>query len=306
MNASRGFTLIEILVAVALLAMMGLILTTATGSILGAIKDTRESQEQYHAARVALGRMEREIAMAYLSKHQSEFKTTKTAFIGKGNSLTFSYMGHRRMTRNAPESDEGFVTYRLEKDKSTGQSILVRREKPVIDNQPEKGGQKLVLATGVSKLTFSYWDFDKESWQSDWKVEIDNAKEAEMKKSMAATAIGAATGNNDLGKALVQAQAQTQENTHGPDDLWLPARVKIAMTLETDDTELAFETQTRVRVMQPIEFGGIHTPKPYENTLNPYAAIPATTPNGFSVPGAGVGIGGAAGMGGMGGMGLGR
>ena len=86
MQTSRGFTLIEILVAVALLAMMGVILTTATGSILGAIKDTRESQEQYHAARVALGRMEREISMAYLSKHQSEFKTTKTAFIGKGNS----------------------------------------------------------------------------------------------------------------------------------------------------------------------------------------------------------------------------
>lgn len=282
MSTSRGFTLIEIVVAVALLAMMGVILTTATGSILGAIKDTRESQEQYHAARVALGRMEREIAMAYLSKHQSQFKTTKTAFIGKGNSLTFSYMGHRRMVRNAPESDEGFVTYRLEKDRQSGQNILVRREKPVIDDQPEKGGQKLVLATGVSKLSFSYWDFDKEAWQSDWKVEIDNAHEAEMKKSMAATSIGAATGNNDLGKALVQ--AATQQNNHGPDDLWLPARVKISITLETEDSELAFETQTRVRVMQPIEFGGIQTPKPYDNTLNPYAAMPATTPMGFGVP----------------------
>ncbi len=284
----------EILVAVALLAMMGLILTTATGSILGAIKDTRDSQEEYHAARVALGRMEREIAMAYLSKHQSQFKTTKTAFIGKGNSLTFSYMGHRRMVRNAPESDEGFVTYRLEKDRKTGQNILVRREKPVIDDQPEKGGQKLILATGVSKLTFQYWDFDKEAWQSDWKVEIDNAKEAEMKKSMAATAIGAATGNNDLGKALVQ--AQTQDVHHGPDQLWLPARVKISLTLETEDNQLSFETQTRVRVMQPIEFGGIQTPKPGDNQLNPYSAWPGGPTGGM--PG-----GGMPGMPGMPGMG---
>ena len=276
---ARGFSLVEILVAVALLAMLGLILTTATASILGAIQDTRESQEQYHAARVALGRMEREIAMAYLSKHQSEFKTTKTVFLGKQNTLTFSYMGHRRMVRNAPESDEGFVTYKLEKDRSTGQNNLVRREKPVIDDAPEKGGQRLVLATGVRKLTFAYWDFDKEAWQADWKVEIDNAKEAEMKKSLAATAIGAATGNNDLGKAMVQAAAQ--ENNHGPDDLWLPARVRIAITLEAGGNELAFETQTRVRVMQPIEFGGIHTPKPLENTLNPYAAMPGMTPSGF-------------------------
>jgi general secretion pathway protein J len=280
MKMARGFTLLEILVAVALLAMMGLILTTATGSILGAIKDTREAQEQYHAARVALGRMEREIAMAYVSKHQSQFKTTKTAFIGKGNALTFSYMGHRPMTRNAHESDEGFVTYKLEKDRATGQNVLVRREKPVIDDAPEKGGQRLVLATGVTKLTFQYWDFDKESWQSDWKVEIDNAREAELKKSMAATAITNATGNAELGKAMVG--NATQDVRHGPEELWLPARVKISMTLETEDTSLSFETQTRVRLMQPIEFGGISTPKPYENTLNPYAAIPAQTPSNFN------------------------
>ena len=45
-----------------------------------------------------------------------------------------------------------------------------------------------------------------------------------------------------------------------------------------------------------IARGGISTPKPYDNTLNPYAAMPATTPMGFGVPAAG-------GMG-MGGMGL--
>ena len=301
MAHARGFTLMEVLVAVALLAMMGLIMTTATSSILGAIKDTRDAQDQYHAARVALGRMEREISMAYLSKHQSEFKTTKTAFLGKGNELTFSYMGHRRMTRNAAESDEGFVTYKLERDNHSGQNVLIRREKPVIDDAPTKGGQKLVLAQGVRKLTFAYWDFDKEAWQSDWKVEIDNAKELEMKKSMAATSIGAATGNNDLGKALVQAQTQAEQNAHGPDDLWLPARVKITMTLDADDREMTFETQTRVRLMQPIEFAGIQTPKPYENTLNPYAAIPAQTPANFMVPGANGAMGGP--MGGMGGMG---
>ena len=259
MKASRGFTLIEILVAVTLLAMMGVILTTATSSILGAIKDTRQSQEQYHAARVSLGRMEREIAMAYVSKHQSEFKTTKTAFIGKGNSLTFSYMGHRRMVRNAPESDEGFVSYRLEKDRSSGQSILVRREKPMIDDAPEKGGQRLVLATGVTRLTFSYWDVDKEAWQSDWKVLIDNAKEAELKKTQMAAGLTQQTGNAELAKALVSNAAQAIK--HGPEELWLPSRVKISLTLETEDSELSFETQTHIRIMEPLEFGGVKVPK---------------------------------------------
>lgn len=281
----RGFTLIEILVAVGLLGMLGVIVGTSTASLMGAIRDTRQSQEYYHTARVALSRMESEIAMAYLSKHQNERKTTKTVFIGKQNALIFSTIGHRRMVREARESDEAVIEYKLEKDSKTGQSVLIRREKPLIDDQPYKGGRKQILAWGVKKLTFAYWDMDKESWQSDWKVEIDNAKEEEMHKAQAAAGVTAATGNAALGSAL--ASTMQQEQTHGPLDLWLPARVRVTLVLETDDADLVFETQTRVRLQQPLNLGGVYVPKPFENTLNPYAAMPGQTPGSFSVPGQG-------------------
>lgn len=75
---SRGFTLIEVLVAVALMAMLGIILATSMSSIIGAIKDSKQMQDYYHTARVALGRMQQEISMAYISKHQSELRSTKT------------------------------------------------------------------------------------------------------------------------------------------------------------------------------------------------------------------------------------
>ncbi|MBI5610523.1 MAG: hypothetical protein HY902_16725 [Deltaproteobacteria bacterium] len=276
--------------AVGLLAVLGVILATSTSSLIGAIRDNRKSQEYYHAARVALGRMDNEIAMAYLSKHQSDLKTTKTVFVGKQNALTFATIGHRRMVREARESDEAVVEYKLEKDSKTGDSILVRREKPLIDDQPFKGGRKQVLAWGVKKLTFAYWDMDKESWQSDWKVEIDNAKEEEMKKAQAAAGVAAVTGNAALGSALASNMAN-QEQTHGPQDLWLPARVKVTLVLATEEGELTFETQARIRLQQPLNLGGIHVPKPFENSLNPYAAMPGQTPGNFSVPGAG-GMGG--------------
>jgi type II secretion system protein J len=277
---SHGFTMVEVMVAVALLAMLGIIISTAMTSILGAIQDTKTMQEYYHTARVALGRMEREIGMAYVSKHQSEFRTTKTEFVGKGNTITFTYMGHRRMVRNAHESDEGVIEYKLERDKEGG-NVLVRREKTVIDASPQKGGQRQVLAHGVKSIRFAYWDMDKEAWQSDWRVEIDNVLEEQQKKALAATAATAAVGGNaDLGKAL--AAVKPPENAHGPDDFWLPARVKITMVLETEDGDLTFETQTRVRLMEPLDFNGVFVPKPFENTLNPYAAVPAQTPTNFS------------------------
>lgn len=282
MNLRRaGFTMVEILVGVALLAMLGLILAVSTSSLMGSIRDTRILQEYYHTARVALGRMEREVAMAYLSKHQSERRTTKTVFLGKSNSLTFTTTGHRRMVRGARESDEAVVEFKVERDSRTGDNVLIRREKPIIDDSPYKGGRKQILARGVKKLSFAYWDMDKESWQADWKVEIDNVKEEEMKKAQTAAGVTAATGNLALGKALAGAQ---QEATHGPQDYWLPARVRMTLTLETEDGELAFETQTRVRLMQPLDLGGIHVPKAFENTLNPYAAMPAQTPSSFVLP----------------------
>ncbi|MCO4764231.1 MAG: prepilin-type N-terminal cleavage/methylation domain-containing protein, partial [Myxococcales bacterium] len=77
-RGERGFTLMEIMIAAALLAMMGAILGTSISAVLGAITDNREMQDRYHAARVALGRMQREVAMAYLSKHQGEQRATKT------------------------------------------------------------------------------------------------------------------------------------------------------------------------------------------------------------------------------------
>lgn len=281
----RGFTLIEILVAVGLLAMLGIILATSTSALMGSIKDNRTTQELYHVARVALTRMEREIAMAYLSKHQGEKRTTKTVFLGKNNSLTFIYMGHRRMVRGVQESDEGVVEYKLERDRESNGTVLIRREKTVVDDQPYKGGRKEILAYNVKKLTFAYWDMDKESWQADWKVEIDNALEEEQRKAAAATGVAAATGNLALGKALA---SMKKEETHGPQDQWLPARVRVSLVLATDEEkELTFETQTRVRIMQPLDLGGVQVPAAFSNTLNPYAAMPAQTPATFSVPGAG-------------------
>ncbi|MSP93067.1 MAG: prepilin-type N-terminal cleavage/methylation domain-containing protein [Myxococcales bacterium] len=274
---SPGFTLIEIVVAVALLAMLGIILSTATASLMGAIQDSRDMQDVYHTARVALGRMEREIAMAYLSKHQGEKPTTKTLFLGKSTTAQFTYTGHRRMARNARESDEGVVEFRLEKDPKDGQTMLVRREKVVIDESPTKGGRREVLARGVKSLKFAYWDMDKEAWQSDWKVEIDRIAEEKAKAQATANMATALTGNAALGKALAD---QKKEDKHGPDEQWLPGRVRIQLVLQTEDRELAFETQARLRLLQPLDFAGVTALKALESAGNPFMPMgSAPAPN---------------------------
>ncbi len=281
-RGERGFTLVEVMVAAALLAMMGAILGTSISSVLGAITENREIQDRYHAARVALGRMQREIAMAYLSKHQSEQRSTKTVFIGKGNRLTFTYMGHRRIARGGIESDQGVIEYYLERQSGGGLPVLVRREKVIIDDMPEKEGRRQVLAEGVRKLTFEYWDMDKESWRSDWKVEIDRAAQEQRQKEQAAAQASGMTGNTDLANVMVNAASRKAK--HGPDEEWLPGRVRIVMVLATgsDELDLTFETQTRVRIMRPLNFRKPYTAKDYQNTLNPLSPMSGITPNSFA------------------------
>jgi general secretion pathway protein J len=259
----------EVLVAVGLMALLGVILATSTASLMGAIQDTRELQDVYHTARVSLQRIEREVGAAYLSKHQGENRTTKTLFLGKANTITFTYQGHRRMVRNARESDEGVVEFKLEKDSKSGQNVLVRREKVVIDDSPNKGGRREVLATGVKSLKFSYWNMDKESWVNDWKVEIDRLAEEKAKAQAAANVATAVTGNAALGKALADAAAK-KETTHGPDDQWLPARVRIQLVLQDEDRELLFESQARIRTMQALDFSGVQPMKALEQAGNPF------------------------------------
>ncbi len=275
----------EVMVAAALLAMMGLILGTSISTVMGAIRDNREMQDRYHAARVALGRMQREIAMAYVSRHQGENKATKTIFLGKENRLAFTYMGHRRIARGGLESDQGVVEYSLEREPG-GLARLVRREKVIIDDTPEKEGRREVLADGVRSLEFEYWSMDKESWESDWKVEIDRAAEEQRQKEAAAAMATGMTGNAALANAIVKQQSRRDKERHGADEGWLPVRVRIRMTLTTEDEarDLDFETQTRVRIARPIDFQQAYKPNDLQNALNPYGANGGAAPSNLQLP----------------------
>ena len=90
-----------------------------------------------------------------------------------------------------------------------------------------------MLADGVRKLEFAYWSMDKEEWETDWKVEIDRAAEEQRQKQAAAAAATGMTGNAALANAIVKQASRKDKERHGPDEQWLPVRVRIRMTLAT-------------------------------------------------------------------------
>ncbi len=176
----RGMTLIEVIVAVAIITMMiAGVWASFRGTIRG-MKATEKIQTRYGMIRNAMGTMSRELSMAYLSfnRPSSEVKHY-TLFEGRdgfdADSLTFSSFGHLRIRKDANESDQTVIQYFLAKDpKDASRTHLYRRAtRRLTGDLPERLENfypAYVLCEDVKEIDFKYWDVRKIEWVDEWRT----------------------------------------------------------------------------------------------------------------------------------------
>ena len=175
----RGFTLLEIIVAVAITAMIGVIIATAFTSGFRAKELVEGEAEQYRGLRTTMDRMVREIGAAFVSDRydQRRFRDQNdrpTNFIGARDKLLFTSMAHQRLYADAKESDQMVVEYTVhastKKGAARGQQDLMRRENPNLygEDKMDRGGVEDVLLENVKRVEFSYWDSDQKDWVNEW------------------------------------------------------------------------------------------------------------------------------------------
>jgi general secretion pathway protein J len=228
MKGPRGFTLLEVMVSVGLLAMVGAMIYSTMAVTVTAQKTAARTHELYHAGWVAMNKMVRDLSTAFLSKHVSVLeKNRETLFLGKSDKVTFTYLGHFRWHPETPESDQGVVSYYV-KNKQ-----LLRREKTIIDDNPEKGGHEDVLAYDVKTLELEYWDFEAMDWTDDWKAEMEDTDPIFLDKAQEKTF--------EVAKKLTGADALEQ------DEFVLPPRVRIRLVLKDEEgSEYPFESEAQI------------------------------------------------------------
>lgn len=168
---SRGFTLVELLIAVGITATIGVMTLGAFQQVDRAKVITREQGDRYAAARSALSRLSREVSMAFLSENydHKRYRDRPTLFVGREDELLFTTMAHQRLYRDAKESDQAVVEYVVESDPDqAGEEALFRRSKPRIDDEPDRGGRKDLVADHVASFRISYWDRTRNEWAREW------------------------------------------------------------------------------------------------------------------------------------------
>lgn len=172
---ARGFSLIELVIAASITAVIGAMVAGSFKRAADA-RDLAEAQDQrFTGARLALTRMARELSEAFLSEHydRKRFRERLTLFRGKDggdeDQLLFTTFAHVRLMRDVKESDQAVVEYTVEPDPSNpGERALWRREKPRIDDEPERGGARAVVLEHVKGFDAQYWDWKKQEWVREW------------------------------------------------------------------------------------------------------------------------------------------
>ncbi len=172
----HGFTLMEVVIAVAITAFIGLTIGITFNTTI-ASKEVMESQsEKYRMLRTAMSRMCREIGAAYISdrydsKRYRDAFDRPTNFVGERDKLLFTSLAHQRLYADAKESDQMVVEYSVKRSpdpKAKDRQDLVRREKALLEERMERGGTEDTLYEGAKKIEFQYWDSDKKQWIDEW------------------------------------------------------------------------------------------------------------------------------------------
>lgn len=173
---ARGLTLLEILVVITILSMISVLIYGAFDGLSRSKTGLARINGRYQEGRSVMRRLAEEVSSSFLTTHQPlspNLIVRKTIFALKDTSpadrLDLTSFSHRRVTANSRESDQNELSYFGAPDPNvSGKVDLVRREQTVIDFDPNKGGQVMVLAEDIDLFDVKVLDPQSGLWLDSW------------------------------------------------------------------------------------------------------------------------------------------
>lgn len=178
-DTQRGFTLIETLIALAVLSLMMVIAWGTATQTMNAKKHFGAVQDRFREARAAMQRMVSDIEMSYISNNEDRTHSDpRTFFIGESSGdihgLRFSSFAHQRLYADANESDQTVIVYYSAPDRvNRSQLNLMRRETRRLGNEKPESlpGDSDVLFSNITKLHLAYFDVKANEWKDTWSTQ---------------------------------------------------------------------------------------------------------------------------------------
>lgn len=175
----RGFTLLELLLSLAIFTLIGLATVKQIQQIQVTKNTAFEDLDLYNDVRAALSLMRNDLSQAFhiplddLGKGIKEAvmrneAVPHTAFDGRAKELVFTSLSHRNFYANRRESEQTEISYFLYNSDRNGLPSLMKRESEFVDDDLFQGGALYRMIDNVQELEFSYWDDRQDRWVTDW------------------------------------------------------------------------------------------------------------------------------------------
>ena len=171
-RSEQGFTLLEMLVAVVIIAVI-------LGVIYGAFAGTSRTytlletnEDVYQTAQTFLAMISRELRAA-------SFRSTGSqGFMGVGgdadledketDAIYFVTRSHRRSRSNSKEGFLAEIGYFFDTETLSDEKMLIKSIDTTVDGDLEAGGRLYPLTDRVDSLKFSYYNKKDDTWLEEW------------------------------------------------------------------------------------------------------------------------------------------
>ena len=221
-RAQAGLTLIEVMIASAVLVVMMSLAWRTIANTSDSRKRFEKYEQRNHELRMAMSRIVADFEHAYLSRNEDQTATyPRTMFIAKSGSklpeIRFSTLGHRVLWADANESEQTVISYVSRNNPDNpGQVDWIRREQRRPSNEPfeDLPAEYDVIVRDIVSAKLEYWNWKNLDWQDTW-----DTTQSDGQKGM------------------------------------LPSRVRITIvTKDANDNEYKVTSQARIVMQEPLNF----------------------------------------------------
>ncbi len=186
---SRGFTLVEVLIALAITAFISTIAYTSLSTVIDGVDASRAAAQRTYEINRAWMIISRDLRQLAARPVRDEFGETEPALLGGAAArylLSFTRIGWHN-TAGLPRGHLQRVSYRLEED------VLWRDSYPVLDRAGDTEPQSARLLAGVSYLELGFLgnaaqaqaagqgtNLETRNWTENWVPDSGIAADAEF------------------------------------------------------------------------------------------------------------------------------
>lgn len=165
----KGFTLIEVLIAIGILATMVIMMSSTMGQVFFSKNSSSKRSMLNHSLYISLNKIYDDINMAFqtATAFEGKDKSQLTGLVGTKESINFATLSGIHYIKNYHDSNQIQVGYYLAPQENENYTLM-RRQTDFLTEDLEAGGKSFPLLNNIKSLLLTYYDSQKKEWVNQW------------------------------------------------------------------------------------------------------------------------------------------